>query len=80
LIRFNTKFENDDQKRYWRVLVDGEERLAHRVDIYVHATTITESIASGEIKHHFLCEGHVLWKEGDVAVVLSQGEYELLVG
>jgi hypothetical protein len=70
LIRFNTKFEEDPDKRKWRVLVNGEERLAHQVDIYAFTTTITEPIATGEIKHHFLCEGCVVWKDGDIALVM----------
>lgn len=59
LVRFNTKFAEDPLKRGWRVLVNGEEQLAHRVDIQVPCETITEPISTGEIKHHFLCFGYV---------------------
>lgn len=71
LIRFNTKFGEDPEQRKWRVLTNGEEKLAHRVDICgVFTTTVTEPISTGEIKHHFLCDGIVVWKDGDVALVV----------
>ena len=71
LIRFNTKFAEDPEGRCWRVLVNGEETLAHRVQISVPCETITEAIATGEIKHHFLCDGQVQWGPEHVATVVS---------
>lgn len=69
LIRFNTKFESDPLKRTWRVLVNGEESLAHQVDVRVPCSTITEPIATGEVKHHFLCFGKVTIDDSHVATV-----------
>jgi hypothetical protein len=71
LIRFNTKFADDPQGRCWRVLVNGEEALAHRVQILVPCETLTEPLATGEIKHHFLCDGRVEWQPGCVASVVA---------
>jgi hypothetical protein len=71
LLRFNTKFAEDPEKRTWRVLVNGEETLAHKVLIKIPCETITEPISTGEIKHHFLCYGKVEWLPGDVAEVVA---------
>lgn len=71
LLRFNTKVAEDPQKRTWRVLVNGEETLAHKVLIQIPCETITEPIATGEIKHHFLCYGRVEWHPGDIAEVVA---------
>ncbi len=70
LIRFNTKFNDDPEGRCWRVLVNGDETLAHRVEIAIPCETVTEPIASGEIKHHFLCDGRVEWQAGSIARVV----------
>jgi hypothetical protein len=69
LIRFNTKFASDPLGRTWRVLVNGEEALAHKVEVEVPCSTITEPIATGEVKHHFLCFGKVTIDEHHVATV-----------
>jgi len=63
LIRFNTKFEEDALKREWRVLVNGEESLARKVFIEVTSETVTERIATGEVKYHFQCYGKVKWQK-----------------
>lgn len=70
LIRFNTKHHQDPEGREWRVLVDGEERLARKVYLKAPAETLTEAISTGEIKQHFLAHGSVLWA-GDVATVVG---------
>ncbi len=72
LVRFNTKFAEDPQGRTWRVLVNGVETLAHKVYIEAPCESITEPIATGEVKHHFLAHGAVVWEEGDVARVRSR--------
>jgi hypothetical protein len=71
LIRFNTKHADDPEGRRWRVLVNGEERLAHTVRILAPVETITEPIATGEVKDHFLAEGFVAWEEGHRATVTT---------
>ena len=70
LIRFNTKWEQDELKRRWRVLVNGEETLAHNVITYGYCETITEPISTGEIKDHFLAYGRVVWDEDFVARIV----------
>jgi hypothetical protein len=67
LVRFNTKWEQDDQKRRWRILVDGKESLAHKVIIQVEGETVTEPV-DGETKDHFLFFGHVDWKDDYVKI------------
>lgn len=69
LIRFNTKVEEDPLKRPWRVLVNGEETLAYKVYVMVPCATITEPIATGEVKHHMLCYGKVTFDESHIARV-----------
>lgn len=71
LIRFNTKADQDPLKRCWRVLQDGVETLAHRVVTYTTCETITEPIESGEIKHHFLCYGNVVWDDNHNASIFT---------
>lgn len=71
LLRFNTKFADDPERRTWRVLVNGKETLAHKVLIKIPCETITEPISTGEIKHHFLCFGKVTWLPGDIAEVVA---------
>lgn len=71
LIRFNTKVADDPEGRAWRVLVNGVERLAHKVNVLIPCETITEPIATGEIKHHFLCYGKVFWEENHIARVVN---------
>jgi hypothetical protein len=73
LLRFNTKWEQDDLKRRWRLLVDGEERLAHKVLIWVEGETITEPV-DGEAKDHILLHGHVAWGDGFVAKIFGERE------
>ncbi len=68
LVRFNTKWQNDPQKRQWRVLVNGVEALAHKVDIRTASETIEEEIA-GEQKFHFLCFGKTVWYDTNVQII-----------
>ncbi len=69
LVRFNTKYKEDDLRRNWRVLINGEETLAHDVYINVPTETIVEPIATGEIKYHFLCWGSARFSENHIAVI-----------
>jgi hypothetical protein len=68
LVRFNTKWQNDPDKRQWRVLVNGVESLAHKVVIKTTVTTIEEEVA-GEQKFHFLCYGQVLWQGTNAEII-----------
>lgn len=68
LLRFNTKFEEDQEKRTWRVLVNGTETLADKVIIrYVCCETIQEDV-DGIPKYHILCFGKVNW-QGNTAII-----------
>ncbi len=78
LVRFNTKFGDDPDGRRWRVLVNGSERLAHKVVMMIPCETVTEPIVSGEIKDHFLCFGAVDWQSGDVARIVSTASSDSL--
>lgn len=69
LVRFNTKWEKDLNKRTWRVLVDGTESLASDVTLNVPTSTIQEDV-SGVPKWHMLCHGYVVWN-GDKATIRS---------
>lgn len=60
LIRFNTKFEEDVEKRPWRILVNGVETLAERVLISTPGETIQEDVG-GIPKYHIMCFGKVKW-------------------
>ncbi len=62
LVRFNTMHKMDEQHRKWRVLVDGQERLADHVVIQTPCETIMENVGSEE-KYHFLCYGSVEWDD-----------------
>lgn len=45
------------------------ERLARKVFIKVPCETVAERIHTGELKHHFQCEGVVIWGADDIASV-----------
>ncbi len=62
------------------MLINSHEELAHRIEIKVPCETITEPIPSGEIKHHFLCDGYVHWKPDDdhVAQILDYPNFHSL--
>lgn len=68
LIRFNTKWEEDDLKRNWRVLINGVESLASEIKILVPSGTTEEDISLGVTKWHILCYGKVHW-DGNKALV-----------
>lgn len=58
-IRYNTLV--DDDKHYWRVIIDGEEHLASDVIINVPTYTtkdvVFDKIRNEEvIKHHITCD------------------------
>ncbi len=74
LLRFNTKFEQDEKKRTWRVLEDGVERLAEKVLVGTHGETIQEDV-DGVAKYHILFNGATLWYD-DVASIISMDIYE----
>ena len=72
LIRFNTKFEEDPQKRTWRVLVNGQERLAEKILVRAMGETIQEAV-NGVHKYHVMFYGTVTWN-GDIATISNNPE------
>lgn len=62
-IRFNTEKEKTDPSLpAWRVLVNGEERLAESVEIQVPCITTKDHLPTGQIKWHISCEGFAKWQ------------------
>lgn len=68
LIRYNTKHEQDEGFRKWRVVIDGTEHLAHKVKVNVPCETICEDVGGTE-KYHFLCFGEVSWRDKETAII-----------
>ena len=68
LVRFNTKWPEDIKCRKWRVLVNGEERLAHDILITIPCKTIQEDVPNVGTKWHFLCYGNVVWCEDSALI------------
>lgn len=66
LIRFNTKWSGGNDR--WRVLIDGKEHLADKVNIDVPCETIQEQV-DGQEKFHFLCLGNVVWNNDKARVI-----------
>jgi hypothetical protein len=72
-IRFNTERLKETGKSLpeWRVLEDGKERLARRIEIRVPAWTTEDEIAPGVIKWHITCEGRTNWDDRKQECVIS---------
>jgi hypothetical protein len=58
-IRYNTKVGEGDL--VWRVVIDGEEKLASSIEIqgYVYGE---QSIVNGDRKMNIACDGKVYWQ------------------
>ena len=58
-IRYNTKVGDGDL--VWRVVIDGEEKLASSIEIqgYVYGE---QSIVNGDRKMNIACDGKVYWQ------------------
>ena len=65
-IRFNTKAGPGDPL-VWRVICDGEERLARGVFIDVACWSET-SVVDGVTKWNMACDGYAMWVE-DVVII-----------
>ena len=71
-IRYNTLV--DDDKHYWRVIIDGEEHLA--MDVIINAPTYTTKDevwdkVRGEkvVKHHITCDAESVSWVDKIAVI-----------
>lgn len=58
-IRYNTKVGDGDL--VWRVVIDGEEKLASSIEIqgYVYGE---QSVVNGDRKMNIACDGKVYWQ------------------
>jgi hypothetical protein len=71
-IRYNTIC--DDDKLYWRVIIDGEEKLASEVNIEVPAFTTKDYVFDSKIgdmayKHHITCHSdNIIW-DNDILTI-----------
>lgn len=63
-IRFNTdKDKVDASMPAWRVLVDGQEHLANKVNIQTDSWTTYDEVRPGFFKWHITCAGEIFWDE-----------------
>jgi hypothetical protein len=69
-IRFNTEAlkEGGEGLPIWRVLENGQERLARHVTIQVKSWTTTDQLESGLIKHHITCVGVAYWEDEALSI------------
>lgn len=69
-IRFNTDTlkEHGEHLPVWRVLENGQERLAREVVIHVRSWTSTDLLETGIIKHHITCVGVAHWEDERLSI------------
>ena len=69
-IRYNTQV-NDDFI-YWRVVVEGVERLASDIKINVPTFTTKDFIEEVGMKHHITCEANeLIWNEENQSLIIN---------
>lgn len=67
-LRYNT--DCNDNRLYWRVLIDGVEHLAENVHILIPTFTTGDYLPDkGVTKHHISCESDNLVWDGDVLTI-----------
>lgn len=68
-IRYNTKVGEGDL--VWRVIVDGEERLARSLEIhgYIYGES---SFVDGDRKMNIACDGKIYWKNDHAQIITSK--------
>lgn len=73
-IRYNTKVGDGDL--VWRIIVDGQETLASRLEIhgYVYGET---SFVDGDRKMNIACDGKIYW-DGTWATIQTERRPDLL--
>jgi len=69
-IRYNTKVGDGDL--VWRVVIDGEEKLASSIEIqgYVYGE---QSIVNGDRKMNIACDGKVYWQGSRAKIETGPG-------
>ncbi len=73
-IRYNTKAGDSDL--VWRVIADGEEKLASGIEIYGYVYG-EPSIVNGDKKMNMACEGKIYW-HGNRAEIITTKAPDLL--
>ena len=69
-IRYNTAVSDDFL--YWRILLEGQERLASEIIINVKTYTTKDFIENVGMKHHITCEANeVVWNEENKSVIIN---------
>lgn len=69
-IRYNTQV-NDDFL-YWRVVVEGVERLASDIKINVPTFTTKDFIEEVGMKHHITCEANeLIWNDENQSLIIN---------
>jgi len=69
-IRYNTQV-NDDFI-YWRVVVEGVERLASDIKINVPTFTTKDFIEEVGMKHHITCEANeLIWNDENQSLIIN---------
>jgi hypothetical protein len=68
-IRYNTKV--GEGPLVWRVVIDGEEKLASSIEIrgYVYGE---QSVVDGDRKMNIACDGKVYWSGARAEIVTSK--------
>ena len=69
-IRYNTK--NDGGPLKWRIIVNGEEKLASHLEIhgYVYGES---SFVDGEEKMNIACDGQISWRGTAAEIYTGKG-------
>lgn len=69
-IRYNTQVSDDFL--YWRVLVDGVEKLASDIKINIPTITTKDFIEGVGMKHHITCEANeLIWNEENQSLTIN---------
>ncbi len=73
-VRYNTKVGEGDL--HWRVIIDGEEKLASHIEIhgYMYGES---SIVNGDQKMNIACDGKIYW-HGTRAEIITSKSPDLL--
>jgi hypothetical protein len=72
-IRFNTEKLKDTTLPPWRVIIDGQQRLAQKIYINAPAETSVDEIAPGVYKWHItINDASIIWnKDGTECTVVK---------
>jgi uncharacterized membrane protein len=69
-IRYNTSVSDD--QLYWRILIDGVERLASDIEVNVPTVTTRDFIKGVGYKHHLTCQPDIISWCGDKVILVNR--------